>query len=1302
MEDKSANVGVWNYKFSQHIMQPSEDSPDFELPIGTKVRLNRPYQGAMGNYYEEDDGTPIPYTQGIIVEHAFRNFAGVPVYGLNLFTEDGRSYLHPSGPAVVDFSHNEITPLDPNLQYRKFERSILSILESAIDSEPTLYYLIDAAMNLSTDPDLSKERLDEIINSGAEPLGEEEQSGIRRQNSLHQFSVLLQKFVETYGVAVFKDIVRDVSQNVSVPAVVHFNVFGFTVEIIVGLDETQVMINIKQAKSVDFTYKFAEYDLNGEWFIDDSGFSTFADSDIGDMGHERLAVESMIGDERLMDRFAEAFYEGGEPLTDEERAEMDANETGFLSFLEHHGDPREWVIEKHNWIRVGDNNFQLWTLDADAVDRIIGFLSEELDGGDNPDLYINELSTGQIHDFTAQELFMAADDPKKMGELMMKINPSQVPSERARDAPHYFGPEFWTLPGKLTVPPPLPVPDPDTINRFVEDYRQKYPRQENNFAQRKLDLVKTAYGGPAFDISSYLDEYQRREYLTTKQLYEDVDLELSNQGLSNIIWFQDSVDPVQYTGGMTVENCWQDDYKDGIDNFQVLLDWIEQTDGSTFTPEELAGYDRSQMNCIYKLLMDWDFETIQDNWDKWGPFTWHSDAFSEWSRCQSIARDNEEYPIAVLATGQMLDGAHRLAVALLNRRRDYPALVGVPIRDMENLKNTMAASNWEYHFPAKNMKIAKNMPIYESPQTIIAGLNYFLPQYNWRLGNVGQSTTMSGSVWLFNIRSQHPTEDYTIQIEMMTDNLEAAIDSARGSKDLIYYITIKDRGEYASERTYVNSPKEVVEFVKSYFDSDNDDDIQSYDPSPVDSGVLEPSFAEGWQYCFNKTAQFEEEPEEPQKPKQIRDLFKHTGVWQYPFQLVKNDPSQGWYLDWFDQPGTIDDMSRVKPGDKVADDKLNMTPYWEVTFVDENSGRIYVQPLENNPFLTGVGAGGAIFTEHDFAVHSGEYEKERIDQLLDRINKRAYTDPRDIAYILLGTVPVHFGPNGAQGGWHSLNDRNRGAERGMSSQEIMMQDAASLKKLGFDIPETALNGTLPTGLFSYIIEGGFPSDRQEMELLKVNGEDFDNIDAMKNMILTHPQPSIKLRNMRLLFSQYYKDQNNPRLIATIRDIAIKASQMFHPRQKIISNENDGDRFDPYFYIKENIILIAGRLGWSDVLKLYEKTIDHDNRNDVARNYAELGMIDDLLRMEKEDNDPKVLAGILYSLFKMNISGKFADTTDIIDQDMEKYKTFARRKKDNSAYQYYVDELLRTPVRKSGLKTTLKEYVEGTAWSFMPK
>lgn len=143
--------------------------------------------------------------------------------------------------------------------------------------------------------------------------------------------------------------------------------------------------------------------LRGEWWIDDSGSTTFADGDIGDVGHEAHAWEAFSGiDEDKRDELAEIgginpveldLYEFGvHKLKEEdgksedeidEMTDKEIDEAGW-EFLEEEGvdieflqwllktgkDARDFAMEKHGWIRVQNDNFQFWKFDDKTLKNI--------------------------------------------------------------------------------------------------------------------------------------------------------------------------------------------------------------------------------------------------------------------------------------------------------------------------------------------------------------------------------------------------------------------------------------------------------------------------------------------------------------------------------------------------------------------------------------------------------------------------------------------------------------------------------------------------------------------------------------------------------------------------------------------------------------------------------------------------------------------------------------------------------------------------------------------------------------------
>lgn len=381
----------------------------------------------------------------------------------------------------------------------------------------------------------------------------------------------------------------------------------------------------------------------------------------------------------------------------------------------------------------------------------------------------------------------------------------------------------------------------------------------------------------------------------------------------------------------------------------------------------------------------------------------------------------------------------------------------------------------------------------------------------------------------------------------------------------------------------------------------------------------------------------------------VGDLFQNppenSRPLQYPFNMVKKDTSEGWYID------DLPDVSGISIGDQVADDKLNMTPYWEVNFVNEETGVVYLTPIEPNPFLSGIGAGGKELTDWDYEVHSGEYESKRIDQVLDVMREGIAADPSDVAYILKGTCPVHMGPNGAQGGWYSPNERmyNRGGAEGMSPEEIMVMDANSLKKLGFAVPLMALSGEMNINDWKDFVQSNGSDDLKKS--FQTEGENYDDPQTSAQFALNHVQPSIKLRNFSALTEQfdtnpreylknkyfgkgsefdrdmYNKEYNemwdaykrgemvNKELEPLVRSVAMQIANMTHPSQEKIG-------FDKYWYLKEQVINLAGKFKWMDILAKFENSYDKTNRKYVAVAYSRMGnsaMISPMILRETDES-----------------------------------------------------------------------------------
>jgi hypothetical protein len=399
------------------------------------------------------------------------------------------------------------------------------------------------------------------------------------------------------------------------------------------------------------------------------------------------------------------------------------------------------------------------------------------------------------------------------------------------------------------------------------------------------------------------------------------------------------------------------------------------------------------------------------------------------------------------------------------------------------------------------------------------------------------------------------------------------------------------------------------------------------------------------------------------------ELFKNRGIWMIPFKDVQKDNIEGYYFDWgkHQKGGSISDLSKVNVGDKVADYSLNWTPYWTVSGVDEEKNWIYLNPIEPNPLLTGVGAGGKPINQHDIDVLSGTHETNRVNDILAKWKSGKAHNKSDVAYLLLGTVPSNFGPNGAQGGWYNSNDlhSNRGGQRGMSTSEIQKKDAEVLKnQFKFDIPTKALKGELDPGIWNDFVNGGH-SREEDIDHTKLETEDFNNPQIMVKIILNHSEPSIKLRNVNKLmdayhnYSKYRKDvkllynkynysnekmspeldllekkwkngeYTNENILNLIHSTGLKLSKIFVEKQ----DEN----YDPYWHVKEKFIVFAGQQGWKDVLEAYDKTSDRDNRNRVFDYYEKLGDERKMMEMLGRETTSENIHKFLQGLFKKDMA-----------------------------------------------------------------
>ena len=408
-------------------------------------------------------------------------------------------------------------------------------------------------------------------------------------------------------------------------------------------------------------------------------------------------------------------------------------------------------------------------------------------------------------------------------------------------------------------------------------------------------------------------------------------------------------------------------------------------------------------------------------------------------------------------------------------------------------------------------------------------------------------------------------------------------------------------------------------------------------------------------------------------------LNGQTGLWTYPFASVKKD-NTGFYINWTEESGGISDIRKIQPGQKIADHTIGGVihgGYWEVTSVDVSKGLIYLKPIGNNPHLTGIGAGGAVFTDSDFEILSGETERKCVDRVLDRINTGQLARYDDVRYILTGTVPYQFGPNGGQGGWYSTTDlhNNRGGRKGMDAKDIMMADAKVLQdKFRFEVPPTALNGTLDSYTWDMLVNSPMqtPTRPEELEQVKLPCENFQDPRIMYRNVLEHPQPEVKYRNFELLkklFTGEYPWQTATRetedevrerwrngeygrtdLKPLLHQLCLQLSAVKHP--------NTALQHDPYWQIREAAINFAKDQGWSDVLQRYEKASDGTNREYVIRAYEGLKDVPGILRVEATETNPEVLKQIIYALQKLKV-----DIGPIVAAGIDRYRAATKQTGD---------------------------------------
>lgn len=410
----------------------------------------------------------------------------------------------------------------------------------------------------------------------------------------------------------------------------------------------------------------------------------------------------------------------------------------------------------------------------------------------------------------------------------------------------------------------------------------------------------------------------------------------------------------------------------------------------------------------------------------------------------------------------------------------------------------------------------------------------------------------------------------------------------------------------------------------------------------------------------------------------VGGMFKHPPPRaRIKFADVKHDPTEKWHADLNKAMATVKDAGKLRVGEEIADYAVSETPYWKVTATDPDNNVVYLEPIAPNPYAPNadgkiVGAGGHEFTAHDFEVLSGEYESKKVDSVLDRINKKHYYDIEDVAYLLLGTVPVQGGPNGSQGGWYNVDDgHNRGHQKGMDAKEIMRRDAQTIKRqFGFSVPQKALDGTLSSTAWNNFVGGSYISDR-EMADTFLPEEDFSDPNKMAEVALSHAQRSIRIRNADELIRRFRKE--DPGLEGLIR----KTAEALSKKEKL----GHYDDADVEYLLKEKFINLATDMGWDDMLDMFAGAPDPTNRKFVAWGYAKRGNLDGLMRMLRNERAAEPLGSILTGIRDLAFKGSGMSYSWEFLHNKDELKKFVS---ENDAARKAVEEVCRnrTSIKKA--------------------
>jgi hypothetical protein len=360
----------------------------------------------------------------------------------------------------------------------------------------------------------------------------------------------------------------------------------------------------------------------------------------------------------------------------------------------------------------------------------------------------------------------------------------------------------------------------------------------------------------------------------------------------------------------------------------------------------------------------------------------------------------------------------------------------------------------------------------------------------------------------------------------------------------------------------------------------------------------------------------------------LSEVEDKSGVWMHRFSDVRKD-DKGYFIFKSDNPAG----NKMRIGDQLADFALNMTPYWSVSSIE--SDRVNLEPIGSNPLKTGIGAGGAKITKYDIDVYTGEHEKKRVEKI-NKALEEGSTDIDALKYILLGTVPVNFGPNGAQGGWYNVDDSysNRGGRQGMKPRDIMMADAKTLKEHGLPVPLKAIEGTMnPSDWNSWIEGNGTEINYVPKNLSKYvdfhrqmtqKGKYRYDDDSLKEMERKFDSTQLDahydemLKDVSLLSEEEwkqkypYKEQNTKTVLDYYRWAQQKQEQTRNKTLEFLT-EGESDEFES---ILKNVFSPERRVANSNVMKLIEMCKEDSDYVKYLHDIIKLGGAKDYLANEQ--------------------------------------------------------------------------------------